>query len=74
MSKYPLYTVQKDKQKRIHGSTDAQTTTCGVEITNGNWFILSNDYSESITCKKCLGIIKESDNGFPVRKRGDSIC
>jgi len=52
------YTVRRCKKDDtlygpIHGSPDGDVTLCGQE-TDHNWWILTNDFSGKITCKKCL--------------------
>lgn len=57
-----LYTVQKiSKDDRliglVHGSKDSESTVCDIELSD-NWFILTNDFSGNIECKKCLEKLK----------------
>ena len=51
------YTVQRISKKdklfgKVHGSVDARETICGKEIDE-NWFILTADFEEGVTCEVC---------------------
>lgn len=59
-----MYTIQKcSKDSKfygsIHGSNDAYITICGKEIDE-TFYILTNNYDDEITCKKCLKILKKN--------------
>lgn len=54
----PLYTTQRVRKNDtgygpIHGSMDCAITTCGIEM-NESWWILTNAFNGTPTCKKCL--------------------
>ena len=56
---FTLYTVSylKAESKTQHGSKDGETTVCGKEL-NHNWFITNNTFDGTITCKKCLELLR----------------
>ena len=59
------YTVQRIRAKTndlygaVHGSDDADHTFCGIEMDWKTYILSSSgDKDEDITCKMCLGIMK----------------
>ena len=54
----PPYTVQRCRKNgetygSIHGSMDANTTLCGIEMGE-NWWVLTNAFDAAPECKRCL--------------------
>ena len=61
------YTVRRIRQsgvmyERTHGAYDPYSTVCGKDITH-NWTIITNDFSGTVSCRKCLKILKENRDG-----------
>jgi hypothetical protein len=58
-SKNPLYTVSRCRIKDaklygpIHGSNNSNQTLCG-QCIDQYWWIIDNNYSGKMSCKKCL--------------------
>lgn len=64
MKTFPLYTLRRIKVSgeyygAIHGSDNAIGTLCGQSLFKDHWYILTNDYSGTVTCKVCQRIINE---------------
>ena len=57
----PMYSVSKLEGKKCvgfnHGTDTVNDTLCGIQITNGDWIILNNDYTGIFTCPSCLKLI-----------------
>lgn len=57
--RYSVYkTISMTDYRRAgvyHGSTDAKTTLCGLNI-NSHWYISHNQFDGPITCKECLNM------------------
>jgi hypothetical protein len=55
----PRYTMIRCNNESMaygksHGSDDAETTCCGIDIINDAWIITHNQYDGYISCPKCL--------------------
>lgn len=66
-----FYSVAKCKNsecselsKTIHGSIKGDQTLCR-QLLNEDWWILQNDFSGVITCKKCIAKLEFYRNLYP---------
>lgn len=58
-----LYTLRRFKPLNTkytlhHGSDDAETTICGLPITD-QWYIEDNTFTGKITCPHCIKVLQE---------------
>jgi hypothetical protein len=65
MIKTELYTVSRVRKNdvlygKVHYSSDSYSTHCGKTI-DGNWFVLTNDFTGTANCAVCLHEAKQKE-------------